>query len=60
MIVNHETGHWFGLDHAECPASGVPAPIMMQQSKGVGVCLPNAWPTQAEREAVRRRLGVPR
>ena len=60
MIVNHETGHWLGLDHAGCPATGAPAPIMMQQSKGVGACLPNAWPTQAEREAVMQRLKTAR
>jgi hypothetical protein len=60
MIVNHETGHWLGLDHASCPAIGVPAPIMMQQSKGVGACLPNPWPTQAERETVSRILKLPR
>jgi hypothetical protein len=60
MIVNHETGHWLGLDHAECPAIGVPAPIMMQQSKGVGACLPNPWPTQLERETVLRALELAR
>jgi hypothetical protein len=57
MIVNHETGHWLGFDHATCPAVGAPAPIMMQQSKGVGACLPNPWPTQAERNTELRMLG---
>jgi len=56
MIVNHETGHWLGFDHALCPAAGAPAPIMMQQSKGVGACLPNPWPTASEREAARSML----
>jgi hypothetical protein len=60
MIVNHETGHWLGLDHAACPKSGAPAPIMMQQSKGVGMCLPNPWPTQSEREAMLQKLGAAR
>lgn len=60
MIINHETGHWLGLDHASCPAIGALAPIMMQQSKGVGACLPNPWPTQAERETVQRLLNIVR
>jgi len=58
MIVNHETGHWLGLDHATCPARGAPAPIMMQQSRGVDPCLPNPWPTRAERETVSRQLKI--
>jgi Protein of unknown function (DUF3152) len=56
MIVNHETGHWLGFDHASCPGAGALAPIMMQQSKGVGDCLPNPWPTESEREAARTML----
>jgi Protein of unknown function (DUF3152) len=48
MIVNHETGHFLGLDHAPCPRAGVPAPLMMQQSKGPKPCLPNPWPLASE------------
>lgn len=44
MVVNHETGHWFGLGHATCGGRGRPAPVMMQQSKGLYGCEPNAWP----------------
>lgn len=44
MVVNHETGHWFGLGHATCGGKGQPAPVMMQQSKGLYGCSPNAWP----------------
>ena len=55
MVVNHETGHWFELDHSGCPDIGQPAPVMMQQSKGVlNGCLPNAWPTPAEIEMARQ------
>lgn len=53
MVVNHETGHWFELDHSGCPGTGQLATVMMQQSKGVlNGCLPNAWPTATEIQSV--------
>ncbi|MDQ3944680.1 MAG: DUF3152 domain-containing protein [Actinomycetota bacterium] len=58
MVVNHETGHWLGFGHATCTGSGQPAPVMMQQSKGTGACVPNPWPLPSEREALQRRLQV--
>jgi hypothetical protein len=48
MVVNHETGHWFGLGHASCGGVGQPAPVMMQQSKGLYGCTPNPWPLVGE------------
>jgi hypothetical protein len=48
MVVNHETGHWFGLGHASCGGAGQLAPLMMQQSKGLYVCKPNPWPLPGE------------
>ena len=48
MVVNHETGHWFGLGHASCGGSGQRAPVMMQQSKGLYGCKPNPWPLPGE------------
>lgn len=48
MVVNHETGHWLGFDHAGCPGRGRPAPVMMQQSKGLDGCRFNAFPTLGE------------
>ena len=48
MVVNHETGHWLGLGHAGCPRRGALAPVMMQQSKGLGGCRFNPWPTGHE------------
>jgi 5-hydroxyisourate hydrolase-like protein (transthyretin family) len=48
MVTNHETGHWFGLGHATCGGKGEAAPVMMQQSKGLFGCEPNAWPLAGE------------
>lgn len=53
MVVNHETGHWFGLAHATCGGSGQTAPVMMQQSKGLYGCEPNPWPLAGEIARVR-------
>jgi len=40
-IVSHEIGHILGFDHQKCPCKGCPAPIMMQQTLGIGQCRPN-------------------
>ena len=40
-MVSHEIGHILGKEHEKCPGSGKYAPIMLQQTLGIGECIPN-------------------
>lgn len=40
-MVSHEMGHVLGKGHEKCPGKGHKAPIMLQQTLGIGKCIPN-------------------
>jgi hypothetical protein len=40
-LVSHEIGHILGYNHQKCPCTGCKAPVMMQQTLGIGSCKPN-------------------
>lgn len=46
-MVSHEMGHSLGYDHAKCSGVG-PAPVMMQQTLGIGSCEPNTKLTRID------------
>lgn len=53
-MVTHEMGHSLGYEHVKCPGSG-PAPLMMQQTLGIGKCTPNTKLTQIDLQAKQRK-----
>lgn len=55
-VINHEVGHWVGLDHRACRAAGAPAWVMQQQTISLGGCETRVWPQRDERVEARRNL----
>lgn len=55
-VVNHEVGHYLGLEHRDCGEQGRPAAVMQQQSISLQGCSANVWPRLSElREAARNQ-----
>jgi len=49
-LVNHEVGHFLGKGHVQpvqCTDTKR-APVMMQQTKGIGSCVQNPWPNPTD------------
>jgi hypothetical protein len=40
-MISHEMGHILGKEHVKCPKKGHKAPLMLQQTLGIGECIPN-------------------
>lgn len=57
-VVNHEVGHWVGLDHQPCTGAGDAAPVMLQQTIGLDGCDPRVWPLPRELRRAAAYLGV--
>jgi hypothetical protein len=56
MVINHETGHWFGFYHKNCGGAGQAAPVMQQQSIDLQGCKFNPWPLPSERAELKKSL----
>lgn len=52
MVINHETGHWFGFGHRFCQGAGQLAPVMQQQSISLQGCTTNPWPLPYEKASL--------
>lgn len=53
-MVTHEMGHILGFDHVKCPGPNQPAPLMLQQTKGIGSCKPNTKLTKYDTRQIKQ------
>jgi hypothetical protein len=58
MVINHETGHWLGFNHDQCPGAGMQAPVMQQQSIDLQGCSFSPWPNDGEKAELRTTFGL--
>lgn len=57
-LLLHECGHALGLHHARvCGPQGF-APIMIQQTKGLGSCAKNTWPLAKEQTLASQHMAA--
>ncbi len=66
-LINHEVGHLLGLGHTQCPEKGMPAPIMLPQTRYLKGCLPSGEISERDLKMIgrvmpllRRRLKMAR
>lgn len=58
-VIQHEVGHILGKPHPEdsllqtaAGTGAMPAPVMMQQTLGIGAHQPNSWPTTFDKKVL--------
>ena len=53
-LINHEVGHLLGLGHTRCPEKGMPAPIMLPQTRYLKGCLPSGSISERDLKMIAR------
>jgi hypothetical protein len=57
-LINHEVGHLMGLSHARCPEPGMPAPIMLPQTRFLARCAANGDLTGTDIAMIERYMPI--